>query len=175
VNRATNVSRSAPNAEKFRKPPPGEIPSSTRPWLSRSTAVTAAASWSGSCKELTHNCNPEPQPLGAGCRVRQHLQRSDERGRADRLLHHPTGLKAELLGPGQITLDAGRVKGSCIELWDRDGKPHAEKVAPGNFAAINGGGLRRDGSRISPAAHLGRGDWRTATAPLDGVRRGGAG
>jgi Beta-lactamase len=58
VNQATKVSRSTPNAEKLRKPPPGEIRSSTRPWLSRSTAVTAAASWSGSCKELTTTATP---------------------------------------------------------------------------------------------------------------------
>ena len=44
--------------QKFRKPPPDEIPSSTRPWLSRSTAVTAAARWSGSCKELTTTATP---------------------------------------------------------------------------------------------------------------------
>jgi hypothetical protein len=58
VKRATNVLRSTPNDAKSRKPPPGDTPTSSRPWLSRSTAVTAEASCSGSCNELTRTATP---------------------------------------------------------------------------------------------------------------------
>ena len=40
------------------QPPPDATPMSSRPWLSRSTAVTAEANWSGSCSDVTNTATP---------------------------------------------------------------------------------------------------------------------
>ncbi|SHT10766.1 Uncharacterised protein [Mycobacteroides abscessus subsp. abscessus] len=58
VKREMKVCLSTPNAAKFRAPPPGATPTSRRPWLRRSTAVTAAANCSGSCCEATSTATP---------------------------------------------------------------------------------------------------------------------
>ncbi len=52
------VEESTPKAGNCRKPPPGATPTSRRPWLSRSTAVIAEASCSGSCSEVTRTATP---------------------------------------------------------------------------------------------------------------------
>lgn len=58
VKYRTWVATSTPKAANLREPPPAAIPRSRRPWLSRSTAVTAEASCNGSCSEVTRTPTP---------------------------------------------------------------------------------------------------------------------
>ena len=94
------VSLSTPKAANWRAPPPGATPMSSRPWLSRSTAVTDRGQLQRLVQRRHQDGDAQAQPLGAGRAIRQQLQRRQQRRRADGLLEHPAALEPELLGAG---------------------------------------------------------------------------
>jgi hypothetical protein len=65
----------------------------------------------------------QPQALGDGRRVGQHVQRVEEGHRAEDGLARPGAVEAQRLGAPQVGAKGRRVEGAVgIGLWDRDRK-----------------------------------------------------